>query len=95
MQDIFYERYNLDNNKRIKKISLMKELEQIIISICRNKGLNTLKKISGSTNLRKDLGFDSFDLAELTVLIEKDFGIDIFEDSIVETVAEICKKLKI
>ena len=44
-------------------------------------------------SLRKDLGFDSFDLAELTVLVEDEFGIDIFADGLVDTIQEVEAKL--
>ena len=32
-----------------------------------------------SLNLRNDIGFDSFDLAQLTVMIEDEFDVDIFD----------------
>ncbi|HQK63499.1 MAG TPA: phosphopantetheine-binding protein, partial [Methanofastidiosum sp.] len=38
-------------------------------------------------------GFDSLDLAELTVKIEKETGIDVFADSFVNTVGEILEKI--
>jgi len=71
-------------------------VENIINEICEDKGLDT---ISFSENgyqdlkLRDDIGFDSFDLAQLTVMIEDEFDIDIFEDGIVSTVREILQKL--
>jgi acyl carrier protein len=40
------------------------------------------------------LGFDSFDLAELTVHIEDAFNVDVFENGIVNTVEEILEILK-
>lgn len=40
-------------------------------------------------SLRDDLGFDSMDLAELTVNIEDEFDIDIFENGVIDTVGEI------
>lgn len=44
--------------------------------------------------LREDIGFDSFDLAQLTVMIEDEFDIDVFEDGIIETVGEIIIKIE-
>ena len=41
----------------------------------------------------KDIAFTSFDLAELTVKIEDEFDIDIFEDGLVNTIGEIYAKL--
>lgn len=36
---------------------------------------------------------DSLDLAELTVRIEDAFGIDVFEDGIIDTIGEIMDKI--
>ena len=44
-------------------------------------------------HLRNDIGLDSLDLAELTVRIEAEFDIDIFENGIVNTVGEVIDKL--
>lgn len=73
----------------------MKEKVQEIINYIRlSKGLSTIKSINSSDNLRDDIEFTSFDLAELTVRIEDEFDIDIFEDGLVSTVGEIYEKLK-
>ena len=45
------------------------------------------------TNLR-DLGLTSFDMATLTVMIEDEYDVDIFEDGIVLTIEEIVKILE-
>ncbi|WP_455499453.1 phosphopantetheine-binding protein [Butyricimonas virosa] len=66
----------------------------IINQIRLNNGLNVLDIISETDDLRSDIGFNSFDLAELTVRIEDEFDIDIFEDGIVSTVGDILNKLK-
>lgn len=50
--------------------------------------------INSDTKLREDLNLTSFDLAELTVKIEDEFDIDIFEDGLVSTVGEIFAKLE-
>lgn len=50
--------------------------------------------IEESSKLRDDLCLDSYNLAELTVHIEEEFGIDIFEDGLVSSVGEIYAKLK-
>lgn len=44
--------------------------------------------------LREDIGFDSFDLAQLTVMVEDEFDIDVFEDGLIETVGEIIIKIE-
>jgi len=68
-------------------------IQELISIILAKRGKNKPVEILSSSNLR-DLGFDSLDLAELTVRIENEFGIDIFEDGIVETVGEILEKLE-
>ncbi|WP_303207573.1 acyl carrier protein [Bacteroides oleiciplenus] len=67
---------------------------KIINMIRATKALVPLETISPSDNLRNSLGFTSFDLAELTVRIEDEFDIDIFEDGLVNTVGEIFVKLQ-
>jgi acyl carrier protein len=52
------------------------------------------KEITNSTLLREDLGLDSLKLAQLTVLIEDEFGVDIFDTGNVETIGEILTKIK-
>lgn len=66
---------------------------EIINLIRTNKGDKSLDVINPSIKLREDLEFNSFDLAELTVRIEDEFNIDIFEDGLVNTVGEIYEKL--
>ena len=66
----------------------------IINGIRKAKNLSELSVINLSDTLRDDIGFTSFDLAELTVRIEDEFDIDIFEDGLVNTVGEIIEKLR-
>lgn len=70
-----------------------KKLMEIINGILEKKEKTLGEDIDMSTSLRKDVGFDSFDLAELTVLVEDEFGIDIFADGLVDTLEEIEAKL--
>ena len=77
-----------------KKLGIMKEILNIINTIRENKADEHLLKINNSTKLREDCGFDSLDLAELTVRVESEFGIDIFADGIVSTIGEILGKIK-
>lgn len=58
------------------------------------KGMEPVAELHVEDNLRDDLGLTSFDLAELTVNIEDEFDIDIFEDGLVNTIGEIYAKLK-
>lgn len=66
----------------------------IINEILESKDLNKLNSLSEQLSLRDDLGLSSFDLAELTVKLEDEFDIDIFEDGLVNTIGEIYAKLK-
>ena len=68
-------------------------LLEVVNSIRENKELDKLNEIKEADRLREDYGFTSFDLAELTVKIEDEFDIDIFEDGLVNTVGEILEKL--
>ncbi len=52
-----------------------------------------VESITSETDLRNDLGMDSMNLALLTVLIEDEYGVDVFEDGMVSTVADIEKKI--
>jgi len=71
----------------------MNILLNIVNTILSNKGWVSIERLSGSMKLREDLNFDSLDLAELTVRIEAQFGIDIFEDGLVDTIGGILDKL--
>jgi len=51
----------------------MEKLLEIINIVRDNKNLDKLSIIDGNQNLMNDLGFDSLDLAELTVRCEKEF----------------------
>ena len=68
-------------------------LQNIINNVRENNGMPPLESISENMDLRTDIGFDSLDLAELTVKIEKEKGIDVFADSFVNTVGEILEKI--
>ena len=66
----------------------------IINEIRAAKEMSALDAVSAEMKLREDLSLTSFDLAELTVKIEDEFDIDIFEDGLVNTVGEIFAKLE-
>jgi len=68
----------------------LKEIINIILEKNDRQPLNTLQF---DLSLRNDLGMDSLDLAELTVRIEDEFGVDIFEDGMIDTVQEILDKI--
>jgi len=66
----------------------------LINDIRKKRGMKPIESLNRDLNLRDDIGFDSFDLAELTVRIEDETGIDIFENGIINTVGEILDALK-
>jgi len=70
------------------------KVKNIINDIRAAKGLTPVDILNADTKLREDLNLTSFDLAELTVKIEDEFDIDIFEDGLVSTVGEIFEKLQ-
>ncbi|MGV8114982.1 MAG: acyl carrier protein [Lentimicrobium sp.] len=72
----------------------MEKIIEIINAIRGNKQLPSIEMLEPEMDLRKDLGFDSMDLAELTAHIENEFSVDVFEDGIITTVREILEKIK-
>lgn len=72
-------------------------MEQKVLAIINNiraaKDMAPVAELHADDRLRDDLGLSSFDLAELTVNIEDQFDIDVFEDGIVDTIGEIYAKL--
>lgn len=69
------------------------KVKGIINKILERKKIQPLKELNYGLSLRNDLDMDSLDLAELTVRIEDEFGIDVFEDGIVDTIGEIMQKI--
>lgn len=72
---------------------MKKNLLEMINDVLSNNGYNKVVTISDNDNLRDDLGFDSLMLAELTVEIESEYGIDIFNDGLITKVSEITAKI--
>ncbi len=62
--------------------------------VLENKGESLLDSLNLTDDLRDDLGLDSLDLAELTVRIEDEFGIDIFSNGLINNVGQISEQLK-
>ena len=82
----------------VKIINKINDMEQKVLEIINEiriaKGLKALSDLNPFDNLRDQVGFTSFDLAELTVKIEDEFDIDIFEEGLVNTVGEVLNRLK-
>jgi acyl carrier protein len=71
----------------------MNNIITLINVVLKNRGKSEIQNITENSHLRNDIGFDSLDLAELTVRIEAAYNVDIFEDGIVDTVGEILQKI--
>mgnify|MGYP000380106290 CR=1 FL=1 len=69
------------------------QLLEIINELLEDEGEETLEYLNPSYHLKDDIGFDSLTLAQLTVMIESKFGVDIYADGIVHTVQEVYDKL--
>lgn len=73
---------------------MKEQVLSIINDIRKSKNLKVLESLKETDNLRNDLNLTSFDLAELTVRIEDEFGVDIFEEGLINTIGEIYERLK-
>jgi len=68
-------------------------VDDLIRRMAANKGNGDID-VREELSLRLDLGFDSFDLAELTVRIDDRFGIDIFEKNLrIDTIKDVYEAL--
>jgi acyl carrier protein len=68
-------------------------LLDLINQVQANKRLPPLLDLTPNLRLREDLGFNSLDLAELTVRIEDARNIDIFARGVLRTIGEIEQRL--
>jgi acyl carrier protein len=71
----------------------VEKLLNIVNEMLEESGRERLEGLDQSFHLRDDLHMDSFMLAEFTVRVEAEYGIDIFEDGIVETIGEVMAKI--
>lgn len=69
------------------------QLQEIINETLADTGREPLLTISRDLLLRQDIGFDSLELAVLTVKLEAEFGVDVFADGLVATVGQVEDKL--
>lgn len=75
-------------------MSAVEKILQFVNEIREEKSLDRVESINPDTNLRDDLALQSLDLASLTVMIEDEFEVDVFEDGLVFTVGEIIQKIE-
>ena len=75
-------------NDMIKKLLIINEINDL-------NGKNQIQELKPDMRLMDDIGLDSLDLAQLTVIIEDRYGVDIFEDEIITTVEQTLEKMKV
>jgi acyl carrier protein len=75
-------------------ISKRGTLKKILNDILAEKEkLTQVDSLPDDVSLTDDLGLDSLDLAEMTVRLEDKYGVDVFEDEVVDTVNEVLNEL--
>ncbi len=72
---------------------MIDDLKEIVNIVLENSAMEAIDVLLPEHHLRNDLGLESLALAELTVRVEEAYGVDVFEDGIVDTVQEIIDKL--
>ena len=70
------------------------KLFNIINNILISKNEQPISNILPNNHLKNDLGLESFDMVELVVELEDEFGIDIFEAGNVETINDVLDRIK-
>jgi len=68
---------------------MQEKVMEILNYVLDKNGKETLQEMNYKLSLRDDLHLDSLDLAELTVRLEDEFDVDIFEYGIINTIGEI------
>jgi acyl carrier protein len=69
-------------------------LKQLTEKIRATRGLTPLSDLAPTADLRRDLGLDSLDLAELTVRIQDRYGVDVFAAGVVRTWGELVQRVQ-
>lgn len=72
---------------------MIDRLSKIINTVQENSDIDVVEVVKPEMHLRDDLNFDSLNLAELAVRIEEEFGIDVFQHRIVNTVEQIIETI--
>ncbi len=69
------------------------KLLDIVNTVLENNAMKPISKISPDMFFDKDLNMDSIMIAELTVRVEDEYGIDVFEDGMIHTIGQIIQKI--
>jgi acyl carrier protein len=72
---------------------MKKTLLEIINDLLDENGLDKVEKLNDTDHLMNDFGFDSLTLAQLTVIIEDEYGVDVFEKKVITTIGEIKEQI--
>lgn len=72
-----------------------KKILELINSIRAKKKREPLIELEDHMQLRGEIGFDSLDLAEFVVKIERDYDVDIFAQGILQNIGEVRLKLEL
>lgn len=67
------------------------KLLEIFNIVLENNDLKQINILNPQSNLQTDLEMDSIVIAELTVRIEDEFDVDIFENGLIHTIGDIQK----
>jgi acyl carrier protein len=70
------------------------QLILIINTVLTNNDLKNLEELDSNLDLQNDLNMDSIVLAELTVRIEDQFDVDVFEDGMIHTIGDLLEKIE-
>jgi len=83
----------MNKEAKLKKMNKEAKLKKIILEILEEDSIALESPITRESHLKDHIGLDSLGLAMLTVKLEDEFGIDVFEDGLVFTVSDILDKL--
>ena len=75
-----------------------KDTTFLLQAICRIKefyGQTKISELCASDLLIENLGLDSLQIAELSVLIEAEYGFDVFSDGMLATVGDLISKIEL
>ena len=73
--------------------TFVREVLRDIVSHLDHVEESAVDNMTHETSLTTDLGLESLDLAEMTVRIEDEYGVDVFEDDVVETLGEVVETI--
>jgi acyl carrier protein len=73
---------------------MLDKLLEVINSILIDSNRKLLSVLTPQMSLRNDIGFDSLDLAKLTVIIEDKYNVDIFMDGVVDKIGEVLERIE-